>query len=122
MEQNAENILEQVKSDLSAYAEMKLRILKLTAIERAADILASLSHGLVLVLFGFFSVLFLFMALGFYLAEVLGSAALGFLIVGGVYLLLTLLFILMQDKFRLTLMNKLINAFRAKDEDDEKKD
>ena len=49
MDQNAENILNQVKGDLSTYAEMRLRILKLTAIERAAGILATLSHGLILV-------------------------------------------------------------------------
>jgi hypothetical protein len=110
-----------VKGDLSTYAEMKLRILKLTAIERAAGILATLSHGLILVLFGFFSVLFLFMALGFFLAELLGSMALGFLLVGGIYLLLTLLFILAQGTCRLKLMNKMINAFQAKDDDDDEK-
>ncbi len=121
MDQNAENILNQVKGDLSTYAEMRLRILKLTAIERAAGILATLSHGLILVLFGFFSVLFLFMALGFFLAELLGSMALGFLLVGGIYLLLTLLFILTQGTCRLKLMNKMINAFQAKDDDDDEK-
>lgn len=122
MERDAEKIVSQVKDDLSTYAEMRLRMLKLTAIERAAGILATLSHGLILVLFGFFSVWFLLMALGFFLAECLGNMALGFLLVGGIYLLLTVLFILMQGKCRLSLMNKMINAFQAKEDDDEKKD
>jgi hypothetical protein len=61
------------------------------------------------------------MALGFFLAELLGSMALGFLLVGGIYLLLTLLFILAQGTCRLKLMNKMINAFQAKDDDDDEK-
>ena len=84
MENAAEKIFTELKEDISTYARLKLRLLKLMAIERTAIVLAVLSHSLILLLLSFFTVLFLFVALGCYLGELLDSPALGFLIVGGI--------------------------------------
>ena len=81
MENTAGNIFTELKEDISTYARLKLRLLKLMAIERTAIVLAVLSHSLILLLLSFFTVLFLFVALGCYLGELLDSPALGFLIV-----------------------------------------
>ena len=91
MENTAGKIFTELKEDISTYARLKLRLLKLMAIERTAIVLAVLSHSLILLLLSFFTVLFLFVALGCYLGELLDSPALGFLIVGGFYLLFTLI-------------------------------
>ena len=40
--------------------------------------MAVFSYGIVLILLAFFTILFLFLALGFFLGELLGSMALGF--------------------------------------------
>lgn len=80
MENTAGKIFTELKEDISTYARLKLRLLKLMAIERTAIVLAVLSHSLILLLLSFFTVLFLFVALGCYLGELLDSPALGFLL------------------------------------------
>ena len=64
MENTAGKIFTELKEDISTYARLKLRLLKLMAIERTAIVLAVLSHSLILLLLSFFTVLFLFVALG----------------------------------------------------------
>ena len=66
MENTAGKIFTELKEDISTYARLKLRLLKLMAIERTAIVLAVLSHSLILLLLSFFTVLFLFVALGCY--------------------------------------------------------
>lgn len=78
MENTAGKIFTELKEDISTYARLKLRLLKLMAIERTAIVLAVLSHSLILLLLSFFTVLFLFVALGCYLGELLDSPALRF--------------------------------------------
>lgn len=119
MDNDAEKIFANLKDDISVYTGLKFRLLKLMAIERTAGIMSVLSHGLILMLFGFFTILFLFIALGFYLGELLGSIALGFLIVGGIYLLLTLCCVWAQERIRLKLMNMTISAFRTNSNHDD---
>ena len=47
MENAAEKIFTELKEDISTYARLKLRLLKLMAIERTAIVLAVLSHSLI---------------------------------------------------------------------------
>ena len=51
MENTAGKIFTELKEDISTYARLKLRLLKLMAIERTAIVLAVLSHSLITVLF-----------------------------------------------------------------------
>jgi len=113
MENTAGKIFTELKEDISTYARLKLRLLKLMAIERTAIVLAVLSHSLILLLLSFFTVLFLFVALGCYLGELLDSPALGFLIVGGFYLLFTLIVWGMKHGIRIGIMNMVIEALQA---------
>lgn len=119
MENNAEQIFTDLKENISTYAGLKFRLLKLMAIERTAGILAVFSHRLLLMLFIFFAILFLFIALGFYLGQLLDNLALGFLIVGGIYLLLTLILVWAKSSVQMMLMNKTIQALSANDFDDD---
>ena len=122
MENAAEKIFTQLKDDLSAFAGLKLRLLKLMAIEKAAKLLSVFSHGILLITLAFFTILFLFTALGFFLGELLDSMALGFLIVGGIYLLLTLGFVWGKQMIRMQLTNILISALQDNDDDDDDKE
>lgn len=122
MEKSAENIFSELKEDVSVYARLKLRLLKLIAIERTAKAIAILSHGIFLTILLFFTVLFLFIAFGFYLAELLNSLALGFLIVAGIYLICSVILYFDKDRLRVRLMNIVINAIDRKDDDDEEGD
>lgn len=119
MENDAEKIFTDLKEDISTYAGLKLRLLKLMAVERAANILSALSHGLILMLFIFFTILFIFIALGFFLGDLLGSVALGFLIVGGIYFLLTIVFVMAKRSIRTHLVNIIIDALQTDNDEDE---
>ncbi len=122
MENDPEKIFAYLRDEVSNYAGLRLRLLKLMAIERAAGFLSALSHSLVLLLLAFFTILFLFIALGFYLGDLLESVALGFLIVGGIYLILTLVFVVAKSGIRMQLMNAFIDALQTNDADDDNDD
>lgn len=119
MENDAEKIFTDLKEDISTYAGLKLRLLKLMAVERAANILSALSHGLIIMLFIFFTILFIFIALGFFLGDLLGNIALGFLIVGGIYFLLTIVFVMAKKGIRTHLVNIIIDALQTDNDEDE---
>lgn len=120
MEREAEKIFCELREGISTYVQLKYKLLKLNATERVAKLIAILSHGIILILLFFFTILFLFLALGFFLGDCLGSIALGFLIVGGIYLGLLAVFLLGRHKIREKIINVMINALWAdEDENDE---
>ncbi len=121
MENDAEQILKKVRDDITVFIDLKIRILRLTVVEKIARVLAFLSYGLVILLFAFFTVLFLFVALGFFLGNLLNNVALGFLVVGGLYLLLTMCSILARYKIRLVFINLIIRSFQMHDDEKENK-
>ena len=83
MENIAEKTFAELKEDISTYVELRLELLILFTYERVAKTMAVFSYGIVLVLLAFFAILFLFLALGFFLGELLGCMALGFVLVVG---------------------------------------
>jgi len=119
MENNTEKIFSALKEEISTYAGLKLQLLKLMAIERGAGILSALSHGLMLLLFAFFTILFLFLALGFFLGDLLGSVALGFLVVSVIYLMLIFAFMAARKRICMRLMNAFVKILQTNDEDEE---
>lgn len=66
----------------------------------------------------FLPFLFLFLALGFFLGELLGSMALGFVLVVGMYLLLFGITMFFKRKITSKVMNEIITAMMSKDEKD----
>lgn len=120
MEKEAEKIFYELKEDVSTYIQLELRLLKLNAIERIAKLIAVLSHGVILILLVFFTILFLFSALGFFLGDCLDSTALGFLIVGGIYLGLVVAFLWGKQKIQEKFIDMMISALSEDDDDDEK--
>ncbi len=83
--------IEVLSDEIKLYATTSFELLKLEAAERAAVIGSSMISGLLLAFLGLLFILFISLGAGFYLSELLGNAYLGFLIVGGFYLVLTLL-------------------------------
>ena len=118
MENIAEKTFAELKEDISTYVELRLELLKLNTYERVAKTMAVFSYGIVLILLAFFTILFLFLALGFFLGELLGSMALGFVLVVGMYLLLFGIIIFFKKKITSKVMNEIIIAMMSKDEKD----
>ena len=73
MEKDAGEIFRELKKDLSAYVELKLELLKLNTYERTGKFIAVLSYGVILLFLAFFAILFIFLALGFFLGDLFGS-------------------------------------------------
>lgn len=89
MEKDAGEIFRELKKDLSAYVELKLELLKLNTYERTGKVIAVLSYGVILLFLAFFAILFIFLALGFFLGDLFGSAGAGFGVVNVVISALT---------------------------------
>ena len=120
MEKETEQIFKKLKEDVSTYVELKVELLKLTAYERTGELASVLSYGLILLFLAFFAVLFIFLALGFFLGDLLDNVAGGFAIVALLYMVLFAIIVFNKDKIRLSVINEIIAVLTAAD--DKKKD
>ncbi|AWG21606.1 hypothetical protein FFWV33_08700 [Flavobacterium faecale] len=91
---NIESLYEKAKS----YAEVNVELIKLTAIDKTADVVSSLLARLLVILVVAMFVLFLSISMGLFLGDVLDSPYLGFLAVAGFYLVFALLFHFRRDQ------------------------
>lgn len=116
MEKDSGEIFRKLKKDISAYVELKLELLKLDTYERTGKVIAVLSYGVILLFLIFFAVLFIFLALGFYLGDLFGSIGSGFGIVAILYLLLIGVIVLNKDKISDKVLNIVISALTTNDD------
>ena len=106
------------------YIDTRFKLFKLKLVERSSRLIASLiTDGLKSIL-ALFVVFYLSLSLGFYLSELLGSSALGFLATGGIFLLLIGVVSAFENPLERFFMNLSIKRFLQKwndeiDEDDE---
>ena len=116
MEKDSGTVFRELKEDVSAYVELKLELLKLSTYERTGKVIAVLSYGLILLFLAFFAILFIFLALGFFLGDWLGSSGFGFGIVAVLYLLLIGIIIMNRDRISTKVLNEVIAAMTANDD------
>ena len=110
MEKDAGEIFRELKKDLSAYVELKLELLKLNTYERTGKVIAVLSYGVILLFLAFFAILFIFLALGFFLGDLFGSVGSGFGVVAVLYLLLIGIIVMNKDRISNKVLNVVISA------------
>lgn len=99
-----QSLINQIKE----YIELQIKIAKYKAIDGSSGVLASVIVGAVVALLAIFLILFASTALGFYLAEVLGSLWAGFSCVAGLYLILALIFSLNSKAIKASIADKMI--------------
>lgn len=116
MEKDSGKIFRELKNDVSTYVELKLELLKLSTYERSGQLIAVLSYGLILLFLAFFAILFIFLALGFFLGDVFGSFGAGFAVVSVLYLLLIWIIIANKDKISNKVLNVVIAALNGNDD------
>lgn len=116
MEKDSGEIFRKLKKDVSAYVELKLELLKLDTYERTGKVIAVLSYGAILLFLAFFAILFIFLALGFYLGDLFGSVGSGFGVVAILYLLLIGVIVLNKDKISDKVLNIVISALTTNDD------
>ena len=83
--------LEDLIDSLKQYLMLNIEILKLEAINHVSRIGSSLVGLLVVGIFAFLFVFILSLGVGFYLSALLGDTYIGFVIVAGFYLILTII-------------------------------
>lgn len=122
MEQEAREIFDELKKDVSAYVELKLEYLKLSTYERTAKVISVLSYGLVLLFLAFLAVLFIFLALGFFLGDLFGSIGAGFGSVVILYILLIILIVTNRKKISDKVLNVVIASLTSNDDKSDETD
>lgn len=109
------------------YIDTRLKLVKLKMVERSSRLIASLIVDVAKTILSLFVLFFLSLSLGFYLSELMGSNALGFLSTGGIFVLLIALISLFEARLERLFMNLSIKRFLQKwkdeitDEDEERK-
>ena len=113
---DSEKVFQNLKQDVSAYMELKLELLKLNTYERTGKVISLLSYGLILMFLAFFAILFIFLALGFFLGEILDVPGSGFAVVALLYLAIIWIITKNEAKIRTKILNLVIAALAANDD------
>lgn len=98
MESAVKNI-EMLYEKAKEYTNTTLELYKLTAVDKAAEVISSLSFRIAFLLIAAFFTLFFNIGLSLYLGELLDSNAAGFFIVSLFYLVFGLLFYIFRQKW-----------------------
>lgn len=111
-EESVKEKIEHLFNSARAYADTRVELFKLKALDKAGDMLSSvLSKAIVLVVFLFFVIL-LNIGLALWLGELLGKTYYGFFVLAGIYLLAGIIFNSMRKKwFKTPLLDKIIHSF-----------
>jgi Protein of unknown function (DUF1469). len=107
------------KKDLTSFVDLKLKIYQLTLYEKVGNLSSLLTYGLIILLVVYFSILFIFIALGFFLGSVLNNIALGMLLVAILYLIILGLLFVFREKIKGKLADIFITEMRKNDNQDE---
>lgn len=84
-------------TNIKEYANIRKDLAMLTIVEKTSTAAAGAAAGGILAVLGLFVFFFGSLTLGFYLSEVIGNTWSGFLIVTGLYLIVTLIVYLSQE-------------------------
>lgn len=98
METAAQHI-ESLYDKAKKYTETSIELYKLNAIEKTSDVVSSLVSRIALVLAFSLFTLFVNIGISLLIGKVLGAYYLGFLIVSGFYLIITMLVYFFSEKF-----------------------
>lgn len=91
--------MEEVLAKIKEYIDTRLRLGKLVLIEKGTSVFADIITALVIIVFLVLAFLFVSLALGFYISELLGNTYGGFFIVSLFYFLVALIIYLIKDKY-----------------------
>ena len=84
------------KKEIKEYAESNFNLIRLHVVEQLSRLTSGIIVNVGVLYILFFGLIFLSMALAFFLGELFNSYGLGFLVVSGLYFLLALTFYLMR--------------------------
>ncbi len=118
MDKNFNTLFADIKKDLTAYITLKLEILKLDIYEKSSVFSSLLLYGLILILVVFFSVLFLFLALGLYIGQILNSFGTGMALVAVLYIIAFAILLWKRKSIQNWLTNLFVEQITQEDENE----
>lgn len=110
--------IENLASHVKEYAEERMNLIMLSLQEKTAKVISGTAAVLILIVLGIFTMAFLSFALAWFIGQLIGQAFLGFLIVGGIYLIAAVLLWMNREKWiSLPVMNLFLKHISDDDED-----
>jgi hypothetical protein len=109
-----QNFFKEAKSAIEQYIKDRLLLVKLQAVEKISQGIASAVFVVLLLFFGFFMWLFLNITAGFFFGYLLGNTFWGFAIVTGFYLLLIIILLISRKALAKSITNTVIKSFFGK--------
>ncbi len=119
-EKKVSTLFEEMRDDISNYIASSLELGKLEVYEKISLGSSAVAYGLMVASVALFALLFIFIALGLYLGELLQSNWAGFAIVAAFALLIMLLMLLTGKPFKQKVTNRVIRFLRENDDMDHK--
>jgi len=110
--------IERLAANVKDYAEERINLIMLNAQEKSAKAIAGTASVLIIIVLGIFTLAFLSFALAWFIGQMLEQPYLGFLIVGGIYLLIGILLWVNREKWiGFPVMNAFLKNIADDDED-----
>lgn len=98
-------------SELREYIKSQLDLLKLKTVAKSSSIVSALIIGIFVITFALIVIFFWALALGFFLGELFGSNALGFLTTGAIFLVIILLTAAFRKAITGIIVGKVIKSY-----------
>ena len=96
---NQPNAIGSFIESAGAYLETRIELLKLQAVDKSSGVVSSVVSSIVIAILIVFGLSILNIGLSIWIGTLIGEVWLGFMVVGGVYVLLAILFMAFKDKF-----------------------
>ncbi len=119
MSENLNDFYKENKRLVSDYVETRLDLLKLTTVRSLSRTLSMLILVTIISFMVLFFLLFLVIAFSWFMSDLLGSATMGFLCGGGVFLLLLVLSVAFRKALFLNPLIRLFIQTSTQEEEDE---
>ncbi|OAV76197.1 hypothetical protein Barb7_00123 [Bacteroidales bacterium Barb7] len=116
MKKDCGQIFDELKEDVTAYAELKFELLKLNTFERAGKLAALFSYALIILFLAVPAALCILLACGLWLGKVLNSPSAGFAIISGCCLLVIGIVVCCKKRLSTKIMNIVISVLNENEE------
>ena len=111
---------DELVNDIKEYINVKLDAFKLTVAEKISRIAAVIIAGAVVAVAVLFFVIFISIAVAYFLGDWIGSTGMGFLIVAAFYLLIGIIIWSAKGKIiQIPIMNSILAQWSLKEDEDE---
>ena len=106
-----------LKDEVEDYIDTKIDIIKLKFIDKIAGAVTGVVTGVGLAFLGVFILLFLSISAAFAIAELTGRSSIGFLCIGGFYILLAVILLVFKNQLiTMPVVNSLAKKFYFREE------